>query len=61
MLVVALGRVEGVSEVSVAGNTALTAPELVELLSVAPKTVKKLAPTPVRVYPAAGVTVMFAV
>ena len=44
--------------VLVAGNNAETAPELAELLSVAPDTVKKLAPTPVRVYPEAGVTVM---
>ena len=31
------------------------------LLSVARETVKKFAPTPVRVYPVAGVTVMLAV
>ena len=47
--------------VPVAGKTALTAPELAELLSVAPETVKKLIPTPVRVYPEAGLTVMLAV
>jgi hypothetical protein len=46
---------------AVAGKTAETAPELAELLSVAPETVKKLDPTPVRVYPVAGVTVMLAV
>ena len=47
--------------VPVAGNNAETTPELMELLSVAPETVKKLAPTPDRVYPVAGLMVMFAV
>ena len=35
--------------VAVAGNTAVTTPELAEFVSVAPATVKKLAATPVKV------------
>ena len=48
---------------AVAGNTAVTTPELAWLVTppVAPATVKKLAVTPVKVYPDVGVSIMIAV
>ena len=47
--------------VSVTGKSAATDPEPAELLAVAPLTLKKLAPTPVRVKPALGVKAIVAV
>ena len=47
---------------AVAGNIAVTTPELAGLVAVvAPATVKKFAATPVKVYPAVGVSMMVAV
>jgi hypothetical protein len=48
---------------AVAGNTAVTIPELAALVAEedVPATVKKFAGTPVKVYPASGVRVMVAV
>jgi hypothetical protein len=46
---------------AVAGNTAVTTPESAELVAVAPLTVKKLAVTPVNVYPLVAVNVTVAV
>ena len=47
--------------VLVTGKSAATDPEPAELLAVAPLTLKKLAPTPVRVKPAMGVKAIVAV
>ena len=47
--------------VLVTGKSAATDPEPAELLAVAPLTLKKLAPTPVRVKPALGVKAIVAV
>jgi hypothetical protein len=48
--------------VAVAGNTAVITPEFAEWVTeVAPATVKKLAETPVNVYPDVGVRVIVAV
>jgi hypothetical protein len=45
----------------VAGNTAVTTPELTALAAVAPATVKKFAPTPFKVNAAVGVRIIVAV
>ena len=60
---VTLEKVTAISEgASVAGNTALTTPELALLeTGVAPATVKKFAATPVRVWSALAVRVIVAV
>ena len=47
--------------VLVTGKSAATDPEPAELLAVAPLTLKKLAPTPLRVKPAMGVKAIVAV
>ena len=47
--------------VLVAGKSAATDPEPAELVAVAPATVKKLAPTPLKVKPAVGVKLTVAV
>jgi hypothetical protein len=56
---------ENVTSVSegtpVAGNTAVTVPSFAAFVVVAPATVKLLAATPVRVYPALAVNTIFAV
>jgi len=51
-----------VSGAVVAGNTAVTIPELIGLVTVvAPATVKKFAATPVKVFPGFAVNVIVAV
>jgi hypothetical protein len=51
-----------VPPVAVAGNVAVIVPLLKALLvAVAPATLKKFIPTPIKVYPAFGVSVMVAV
>jgi hypothetical protein len=50
-----------VPPVMVVGKIAVTTPELARLVTVAPATVKKLAVTPVKVYPVAGESIMVAV
>ena len=50
-----------ITAAEVDGKTAVTTPELIGLVAVAPATVKKLAATPVKVNPAVGVKVMVAV
>lgn len=57
--IAAISMTEGVG--SVAGNTAVTTPELIGFVAVAPDTVKLFACTPVRVKPALAVSVMVAV
>ena len=52
---------DGPVALAVAGNTAEITPVLIELVEVAPVTVKKFAGTPVKVWPVFGVIVIVAV
>ena len=58
----ALEKVTSISEgTPVAGNTAVIIPVLAAFVAIAPATVKLLAATPVKVYPALAVSTIFAV